>query len=239
MCYTEARIRTRYKGKSREIINSLGRYPYNIHRSNQSTFCDNPKNARSQKCRNNSYHSWPSYHQRKTRRQIRNKRRNKRKQRKQTRHLVDRANKPKKVETASHFETSHVQPKLNQFADTFKEWSDRYTDYHLRISTGPGDRISVDSSKDELDYNPDNLVCPTVPHYSTVHCSPKYSVDQCWVPDRPDSDCANNDLCCFDGCRNVCFSGVPEPESDEEEYNDDRKNSYNGGSIRYSPFNLS
>ena len=85
----------------------------------------------------------------------------------------------------------------------------------------------MDSSDNDFDINPNNLVCPTVPHVSNVHCSPKYSVDQCWVPDRPDTDCGDG-LCCFDGCRNVCFAGVPQKVEYQNENNDVQHNSYNG-----------
>ena len=134
-CYTEARIRTRNKGQFREVINNLRRRPYDIHRSNKSTFCDNPQNARSKRCnfKDISNQDRQYYPQRKTRRQIRTKRRNQRKQRLQQRHSTANVKKPKTFETAGHFENSNAQPKLNQFADTFREWSNRYTDYHLFI----------------------------------------------------------------------------------------------------------
>ena len=228
--FTEARIRSTRRGKFRGVINKVRRRPYyDIHRSNQNTFCDNPNNSRTEKCsfQLTPLPERPYAHHRKTGRQVRSKRRQ---QRKRNRNLNANISKTKTFEPTvapikSKVKARDPYPKLNEFADSFRDWSDRYTDYHLRVITGPEDRYSVDSSDDEFDINPNNLVCPTIPNISNLHCSPKYSVDQCWVPDRPDTDCGDG-LCCFDGCRNVCYSGAPAPEEhNNKKYKDDRKNS--------------
>jgi len=45
--------------------------------------------------------------------------------------------------------------------------------------------------------------CPAVSTVIPVsQCSGR--VSNCWSVGQPDVDCLNNDLCCFDGCANVC-----------------------------------
>ena len=238
LCYTEARVRGRRKTKFRRVIPRIRRFPYyNINRSNQITFCDNPRNLNTKACkgqleRTSQERSY--YDQRKNRRGVRGKRRNQRKARKQNKYQANSVKKRKAFEpiitpiTGQFKSANDASPKLNQFADTFKDWSDKYTSFHLRvISDTTGDRYSVDSSDDEFDYNPNNLECPSVPHLETVHCSPKYSVDQCWVPDQPDTKCGEG-LCCFDGCRNVCFGGTYLGNGLNENYDNGHTNSNTG-----------
>ena len=227
MCFTEARVRGRRRTKYRRVTPRARRFPYyDINRSNQITFCDRPRNENTKACRNQfeeTSQERPYYDRRYQRRNERSKRKNERNARKQNKYRTKSEKKRKSFEpiitpiTGQFKTTSDASPKLNQFADSFRDWSDKYTSFHLRvISDTTGDRYSVDSSHDEFDYNPNNLQCPSVPHLETVHCSPKYSVDQCWVPDQPDTKCGDG-LCCFDGCRNVCFGGVYNGD-DKEEY---------------------
>ena len=241
LCYTEARVRGRRRTKFRRVTPKIRRFPYyDIHRSNQITFCDNPRNANAKACNHRFQETSQEtsyYNYRKERRPVRNHRRNERIPRKQNKYRDKNVKKRKPFEpiitpiTGQFKTTSDASPKLNQFADSFRDWSDKYTSFHLRvISDTTGDRYSVDSSHDEFDYNPKNLQCPSVPHLETVHCSPKYSVDQCWVPDQPDSKCGNG-LCCFDGCRNVCFGGI-QVQNDDEDHDNGPYQSNSGGGIR-------
>ena len=220
ICCSEARLRSRGDGKFHGITNRIRRRPYyDIHRSNKITYCDNPKNARTKACSSIEYilpyQETPYYSRRTKRTKSRSRRRNQRKHRKRNhRDKIKDEKQPKIADTiltplAGQFSSNYkAEPKLNQFADSFRDWSDEYTNFHLRVFTDDSERrYSVDSSDDRFDVNPKNLVCPKVPNMANVHCSPKYSVDQCWVPDQPDTKCGDG-LCCFDGCRNVCFGGI-------------------------------
>ena len=240
LCFTDARVRGRRRTKYRRVTPRARRFPYyDINRSNQITFCDIPRNANTKACRNQfeeTSQERPYYDRRYQRRNERTKRKNERNARKQNKYRTKSEKKRKSFDpiitpiTGQFKTTSAASPKLNQFADSFRDWSDKYTSFHLRvISDTTGDRYSVDSSHDEFDYNPNNLECPSVPHLETVHCSPKYSVDQCWVPDQPDTKCGDG-LCCFDGCRNVCFGGVYTGDDKEEYGNDPYESNQDRGS---------
>ena len=240
MCFTEARVRGRRRTKYRRVTPRARRFPYyDINRSNQITFCDRPRNSNTKACRNKfeeTSQERPYYDRRYQRRNERSKRKNERNARKQNKYRTKSEKKHKSFEpiitpiTGQFKTTSDASPKLNQFADSFRDWSDKYTSFHLRvISDTTGDRYSVDSSHDEFDYNPNNLECPSVPHLETVHCSPKYSVDQCWVPDQPDTKCGDG-LCCFDGCRNVCFGGVYTGDDKEDYGKGPYESNHDGGS---------
>ena len=46
--------------------------------------------------------------------------------------------------------------------------------------------------------------CPVIDTLPNIEvCQGKNST--CWSVDLPDVDCANNALCCFDGCVNACY----------------------------------
>ena len=90
LCYTEARVRGRRRTKFRRVTPRMRRFPYyDIHRSNQITFCDNPRNANTKACNHRFQESSQEtsyYDYRKERRPVRNHRRNERNPRKQNKY---------------------------------------------------------------------------------------------------------------------------------------------------------
>jgi len=43
------------------------------------------------------------------------------------------------------------------------------------------------------------------PPPSLESCDPATSIANCWSPGSEDVDCAENGLCCYNGCANVCL----------------------------------
>ena len=41
----------------------------------------------------------------------------------------------------------------------------------------------------------------------TPTCANTYANDECWTLGEADPNCNDGDLCCFNGCENVCFPG--------------------------------
>ena len=41
----------------------------------------------------------------------------------------------------------------------------------------------------------------------TPTCATTYANHECWTLGEADPNCNDGDLCCFNGCENVCFPG--------------------------------
>jgi len=60
--------------------------------------------------------------------------------------------------------------------------------------------------------------CPTLPSSNAqTICASNFAMHQCWSVGKKDSDC-QGDLCCFNGCENVCYrpqevASTPAPQS--------------------------
>ena len=48
--------------------------------------------------------------------------------------------------------------------------------------------------------------CPKLAE-ETPTCANTYANDECWTLGEADPNCNDGDLCCFNGCENVCFPG--------------------------------
>ena len=46
--------------------------------------------------------------------------------------------------------------------------------------------------------------CPKAPDYA--HCAYNYTEDECPRAGKRSHKCGDGGLCCFDGCRNACFT---------------------------------
>ena len=71
--------------------------------------------------------------------------------------------------------------------------------------SGMADRFSetmINSYR--VQYNEKQQSCPKVPTDRTFYCDPEVE-HACWSVGVPDVDCEDRALCCFDGCKNVCF----------------------------------